>query len=76
MDERRMDQMKRQEVTEDHKEVSVPVINPDSSTGSKKLGVLSAEGIDPQVKATDQKVYVLDGGFVKWQEKCATPLWL
>lgn len=27
-----------------------------------------------QEKVTDQQVYVLDGGFVKWQEKCAAPL--
>lgn len=74
MDEKRMDQTKRQEVTADQREVSVSVTNPDSATGSKELGVLSAGGIDPQAKATDQEVYVLDGGFVKWQEKCATPL--
>lgn len=74
MDEKRMDQRKRQETSEDHREVSASVINPDSGMGSKKLGVLSVEGIDPQAKVVDQEVYVLDGGFVKWQEKCATPL--
>ncbi len=74
MDEKRMDQRKRQETSEDHREVSVSVINPDSGMGSKNLGVLGAEGVDPQAKVADQEVYVLDGGFVKWQEKCATPL--
>ena len=75
MDEKRMDQTKREEVSDDHREVSVPVINPDLATGSKKLGLLSAGDVGPQTKVKDQEVYVLDGGFVKWQEKCATPLW-
>ena len=35
------------------------------------------EGADEdQQKVTDQEIYVLDGGFVKWQEKSVTPLCL
>ena len=75
MDEKKADQSKREEVAED-RQVSVPVIDPDSGTGSKKLDILSAGDADSSRKAADQEVYVLDGGFVKWQEKCATPLWL
>ncbi|MCJ1393080.1 hypothetical protein MMC18_005952 [Xylographa bjoerkii] len=26
-------------------------------------------GLDPEVEGAEQKIYVLDGGFVKWQEK-------
>ena len=70
MDEKKMDKSKREKIAEDRK-VSVPVIDPDSGTDSKKMDVLSVEDVDPSTK--DQKIYVLDGGFVKWQEKCATP---
>ena len=74
---KKKDRMKNQEVADDdHREVDVPVINADSGTGSKKLGKLSIDGMGPPAKVADQEVYILDGGFVKWQEKCATPLWL
>ena len=75
MDEKMADKSKREEVAED-RQVLVPVINPDSGTGSKKLDILNVGHMDWSTKAADQEVYVLDGGFVKWQEKCATTLWL
>ena len=71
-----MEEKKRQEAEDGRQKVSVSVINPDLNTGTKTLGALHTGDTESRAKVVDQEVYVLDGGFVKWQEKCATPLCL
>ena len=77
LDEKRLDQAKRKEVADEgRREATVPVIDPDTGAGSKEMGVLSAEDVGCPAKVTDQEVYILDGGFVQWQEKYAVSLQL